>query len=83
MNVTLRGKTEHFRTVTFDAKNNSVRLIEQRLLPHEFKIVGTKDFRATARALSCDGAEYASPVNGSTTVVSGLVVINPPMAPLT
>jgi len=52
MNVTLRGRTEHFRTVTFDAKNNCVRLIEQRLLPHEFKIVGTKNFRATARAIT-------------------------------
>ena len=52
MNVTLRGHTEHFRTVTFDAKTNSVRLIEQRLLPHEFKIVGTKNFRETARAIT-------------------------------
>ena len=52
MNVTLRGRTEHFRTVTFDAKNNSVRLIEQRLLPHEFKIVGTKTFRETAAAIT-------------------------------
>ncbi len=52
MNVTLRGRTEHFRTVTFDAKNNSVRLIEQRLLPHEFKIIGTKNFRETARAIT-------------------------------
>ena len=52
MNVTLRGHTEHFRTVTFDAQNNSVRLIEQRLLPHEFKIVGTKNFRATAAAIT-------------------------------
>ena len=52
MNVTLRGHTEHFRTVTFDVKNNSVRLIEQRLLPHEFKIVGTKNFRETARAIT-------------------------------
>jgi len=52
MNVTLRGCTEHFRTVAFDAKNNSVQLIEQRLLPHEFKIVGTKNFRETARAIT-------------------------------
>jgi len=52
MNVTLRGRTEHFRTVTFDAQTNSVRLIEQRLLPHEFKIIGTKDYRATARAIT-------------------------------
>ena len=52
MNVTIRGRTEHFRTVTFDAKTNSVRLIEQRLLPHEFKIVATKNFRETARAIT-------------------------------
>ena len=52
MNVTLRGRTEHFRTVAFDARTNSVRLIEQRLLPHEFKIVSTKDFRATAAAIT-------------------------------
>ncbi len=52
MNVTLRGRTEHFRTVTFDAKNNSVRLIEQRLLPHEFKIIGTKNFHETAAAIT-------------------------------
>ena len=52
MNVTLRGRTGHFRTVSFDAKNNSVRLIEQRLLPHEFKIVGTKNFRETSRAIT-------------------------------
>src|SRR5271154_5899220 len=52
MNVTIRGRTQHFRTVTFDAKNNFVLLIEQRLLPHEFKIVGTKDFRETAAAIT-------------------------------
>jgi len=52
MNVTLHGRTEPFRTVTYDAKNNSVKLIEQRRLPHEFKIVGTNDFRETARAIT-------------------------------
>jgi methylthioribose-1-phosphate isomerase len=52
MNVTLRGDTRHFRTVTFDAKNNSINLIEQRLLPHEFKVVATKNFRETARAIT-------------------------------
>jgi S-methyl-5-thioribose-1-phosphate isomerase len=52
MNVTLHGRTGHFRTVAFDAGKNSVRLIEQRLLPHEFKIVGTKNFRATAAAIT-------------------------------
>jgi S-methyl-5-thioribose-1-phosphate isomerase len=52
MNVTNHGRTAHFRTVTFDAGTRSVQLIEQRLLPHEFKIIGTKDFRETARAIS-------------------------------
>ena len=52
MNVTLRGRTAHFRTVSFDAKHNCVRLVEQRLLPHEFKVVGTKNFQETARAIA-------------------------------
>jgi methylthioribose-1-phosphate isomerase len=52
MNVTVGQRTEHFRTVTFDTAKNSVRLIEQRLLPHEFKIVGTKNFRETAAAIT-------------------------------
>ena len=51
MNVTLRGQTRHYRTVAFDAKQNAVLLIEQRLLPHEFKIVPTRDFRETALAI--------------------------------
>ena len=52
MNVTLRGRTQPFRTVAFDAGKNSVLLIEQRLLPHEFKIIGTKNFRETAAAIT-------------------------------
>lgn len=51
MNVTIRGRTRHYRTVTFDAARNEVRLIEQRLLPHEFKIVSARDFRETALAI--------------------------------
>src|SRR5688572_14519744 len=51
MNVTVRGKTQHYRTVTFDTQHNHVRLIEQRLLPHEFKIVTTQNFRETAVAI--------------------------------
>ncbi len=51
MNVTIHGKTRHYRTVTFDAKRNEVLLIEQRLLPHEFKIIATRDFRETALAI--------------------------------
>jgi S-methyl-5-thioribose-1-phosphate isomerase len=52
MNVTVRGRAQHFRTVTFDRAQNAVRLIEQRLLPHEFKIVATQNFRATAAAIT-------------------------------
>ena len=51
MNVTHRGRTTHQRTVAFDAAKNSVHLIEQRLLPHQFKIVSTRDYRATAAAI--------------------------------
>ncbi|MEO5961240.1 MAG: S-methyl-5-thioribose-1-phosphate isomerase [Opitutaceae bacterium] len=52
MNVTVRGRTRHYRTVGFDAAKNSVLLIEQRLLPHEFKIVAIPNYRATARAIA-------------------------------
>src|SRR5881394_4069440 len=52
MNVTVKGKTRHYRTVTFESQTNRVMLIEQRLLPHDFKIVGTKDYRETARAIT-------------------------------
>lgn len=51
MNVTVRGQTRHYRTVTFDSDRNQVRLIEQRLLPHEFKLLATRDYRATADAI--------------------------------
>jgi methylthioribose-1-phosphate isomerase len=51
MNVLVGGKPQHFRTVSFDTEKNSVLLIEQRLLPHEFKIIGTRDFKETALAI--------------------------------
>ena len=51
MNVTVRGKTRPYRTVTFDAQHNHVRLVEQRLLPHEFKIIAPRTFRETAAAI--------------------------------
>merc|ERR1711969_508475 len=52
MNVTHQGKSRHYRTVWFDKARNRVRLNEQRLLPHKFKIVSTADFRETARAIT-------------------------------
>ena len=51
MNVTIRGRTQHFRTVSFDAKKNAVLLIEQRLLPHQFKVVATRNYHETAAAI--------------------------------
>ena len=51
MNVTLRSRTRHFRTVTFNAATNEVILIEQRLLPHEFKLVRTRDYKETTAAI--------------------------------
>ena len=51
MNVRVRGQERHYRTVTFDASRNEVRLIEQRLLPHEFKVIATRNFRETAAAI--------------------------------
>jgi methylthioribose-1-phosphate isomerase len=52
MNVTIGKKKTHCRTVAFDRARNSILLIEQRLLPHEFKIIATHDFRETARAIT-------------------------------
>jgi S-methyl-5-thioribose-1-phosphate isomerase len=52
MNVTHGKTTGHFRTVAFDSNKNSVLLIEQRLLPHEFKIIATRNYRETARAIT-------------------------------
>ena len=34
-----------------DARKNTVCLIEQRLLPHRFQVIATRDFRETARAI--------------------------------
>jgi methylthioribose-1-phosphate isomerase len=51
MNVTVNHRTRHYRTVTYDAARNEILLIDQRLLPHQFKIVPQADYHATARAI--------------------------------
>lgn len=51
MNVTIRGKRQHFRTVSFNPKNNRVILIDQKILPHTFSLVETKDYKQTALAI--------------------------------
>jgi len=52
VNVKARGRSRHYRTVSFDARRNEVLLIEQRLLPHEFKIVRISEYKKTARAIT-------------------------------
>ncbi len=52
MNVFIGGRAQACRTVAFDARKNRVVLIEQRLLPHRFKIIESADFRETARAIT-------------------------------
>ncbi|MBN8249678.1 MAG: hypothetical protein J0L84_19840, partial [Verrucomicrobia bacterium] len=51
MNVRVRGRTRHFRTVSFDAGANAVCLIDQRALPHRFRVVRTATTAATAAAI--------------------------------
>jgi methylthioribose-1-phosphate isomerase len=51
VNITVKHRTRHYRTVTFDSRRNAVLLIDQRLLPHQFKIAAQADYRATARAI--------------------------------
>lgn len=51
MNVIVNGRTRSYRSVTFDAARHAVCLIDQRLLPHQFKIVATRDYRQTAQAI--------------------------------
>jgi methylthioribose-1-phosphate isomerase len=51
MNVTVGGRSRPFRTVTFDTARNAARLIDQRLLPHTFRIVSLDDFAQTAQAI--------------------------------
>jgi methylthioribose-1-phosphate isomerase len=51
MHVKINGRRRHYRTVTFDHGRNEVSMIDQRLLPHRFRILKTKDYRETARAI--------------------------------
>ena len=66
MNVTLHGQRRHFRSVAFEAARNVIRLVDQRRLPHEFRVVSLSDFRATARAIgdmTVRGAPARRPVS--------------------
>lgn len=52
MHIRLRGRSVDVRTVTYTPARNTVHLIEQRLLPHQFKIVDLRDYVSTARAIT-------------------------------
>ncbi len=51
MNVTIGRRKVPHRTVRFDRERNAILLIEQRLLPHQFKVVSIPDYIGTARAI--------------------------------
>jgi methylthioribose-1-phosphate isomerase len=51
MKITIRGRKRQYRTVAFHSRTNRVQLIDQRCLPHEFRVVTTPDFRATTAAI--------------------------------
>lgn len=51
MQIKLGGKRRTFRTVTYDREGNVVRLIDQRLLPHQFSLFESTDFKKTAWAI--------------------------------
>src|SRR5688572_10595990 len=51
MNVRIGKRKRHLRTITVNDATNRVVLIDQRLLPHRFKLVETSDYRETARAI--------------------------------
>ena len=47
-----KGRCRYYQTVSFNKKANRVVLIEQRLLPHRFKIVRTRSYQETAQAIA-------------------------------
>ncbi|HSU56731.1 MAG TPA: S-methyl-5-thioribose-1-phosphate isomerase [Candidatus Dormibacteraeota bacterium] len=51
MNVVEKGRSRHYRTVSFDSETNEVVLIDQKELPHKFCLVRTAIFVETARAI--------------------------------
>jgi S-methyl-5-thioribose-1-phosphate isomerase len=51
MQVQVQGKSRSYRTVTFNSELNTVELIEQRLLPHQFEVFSAKTYKETARAI--------------------------------
>lgn len=51
MQVRIKGRRKHLRTVEYDRRRNEVVLIDQRLLPHEVAFFRARDFKETAFAI--------------------------------
>lgn len=51
MKVKTGRQTRDYRTVSFDTGRNCVQLIDQTLLPHQFKRVECENYRETAKAI--------------------------------
>jgi len=51
MHVNVNGRSRRFRTVDYDIRRNAVRLIDQRLLPHQFRLLTLRNHSETARAI--------------------------------
>ena len=51
MKVSVNGSVRRYRTVAFDRQRNSILLIDQRLLPHQFKVVSIRTYQETAQAI--------------------------------
>ncbi|HON08546.1 MAG TPA: S-methyl-5-thioribose-1-phosphate isomerase, partial [Verrucomicrobiota bacterium] len=51
MKVKINGRSKDVRTVSYNEKLNQVCLIDQRLLPHKFAVVNTKNYIETAEAI--------------------------------
>jgi len=49
--VSVNGLRRNYRTVAFDRRRNSILLIDQRLLPHQFKVVSIRTYQETAQAI--------------------------------
>src|SRR5436190_23050583 len=52
MHVHIGSRRKAFRTVSFDAGRDEVVLVEQRLLPHNFELFRSRDYKQTARAIT-------------------------------
>jgi len=52
MHVIHKGRRRKFRTVSYLRKSNEIVLIEQRLLPHEFRQIRLKTPQKTAKAIT-------------------------------